>query len=150
MASEERHPRLQLLGKALVNPLVILLLVLAGFSFATGDFRAGGVMLLMVVLGVVLRFVQEARADDAAAMVQDLIKAQLAVVYQGKVPDHYTAAEHIRFCCPPEMNPNEFFRHVDVRHDYLGVALPASTTVEVRRLAHPDLMVEIEAIAVQP
>ena len=44
---------------------------------------------------------------------------------------------------------DEFFRHVDVRHDYLGVALPASTTVEVRRLAHPDLMVEIEAIAIK-
>jgi enamine deaminase RidA (YjgF/YER057c/UK114 family) len=42
---------------------------------------------------------------------------------------------------------DEFFRHVDVRHDYLGVGLPASTTVEVRRLSHPDLMVEIEAIA---
>jgi len=46
-------------------------------------------------------------------------------------------------------NIDEFFRHVDVRHDYLGVALPASTTVEVRRLAHPDLMVEIEAIAIK-
>jgi enamine deaminase RidA (YjgF/YER057c/UK114 family) len=44
---------------------------------------------------------------------------------------------------------DEFFRHVDVRHDYLGVGLPASTTVEVRRLSHPDLMVEIEAIAVK-
>jgi 2-iminobutanoate/2-iminopropanoate deaminase len=44
---------------------------------------------------------------------------------------------------------DEFFRHVDVRHDYLGVALPASTTVEVRRLSHPDLMVEIEAIAIK-
>jgi len=44
---------------------------------------------------------------------------------------------------------DEFFRHVDVRHDYLGVALPASTTVEVRRLSHPDLVVEIEAIAVK-
>jgi enamine deaminase RidA (YjgF/YER057c/UK114 family) len=43
----------------------------------------------------------------------------------------------------------EFFRHVDVRADYLGVSLPASTTVEVRRLAHPDLMVEIEAVAVR-
>jgi enamine deaminase RidA (YjgF/YER057c/UK114 family) len=39
---------------------------------------------------------------------------------------------------------DEFLRHVDVRHDYLGVGLPASTTVEVRRLSHPDLMVEIE------
>lgn len=42
---------------------------------------------------------------------------------------------------------DEFFKHVDVRHDYLGVNLPASTTVEVRRLSHPDLMVEIEAVA---
>jgi len=42
---------------------------------------------------------------------------------------------------------DEFFRHVDVRHDFLGVSLPASTTVEVRRLSHPSLLVEIEAIA---
>ena len=42
---------------------------------------------------------------------------------------------------------DEFFKHVDVRHEYLGPALPTSTTVEVRRLAHPDLVVEIEAIA---
>ena len=41
----------------------------------------------------------------------------------------------------------EFFKHTDVRMEYFG-ALPTSTTVEVRRLAHPDLMVEIEVIAV--
>jgi 2-iminobutanoate/2-iminopropanoate deaminase len=41
----------------------------------------------------------------------------------------------------------EFFKHTDVRMEYFG-ALPTSTTVEVRRLAHPDLLVEIEAIAV--
>jgi len=41
----------------------------------------------------------------------------------------------------------EFFRHVDVRMEYFG-ALPTSTTVEVRRLAHPDLVVEVEVIAV--
>jgi len=41
----------------------------------------------------------------------------------------------------------EFFKHVDIRMEYLG-ALPTSTTVEVRRLAHPDLMVEVEVIAV--
>jgi enamine deaminase RidA (YjgF/YER057c/UK114 family) len=32
----------------------------------------------------------------------------------------------------------EFFKHVDVRMEYFG-AMPTSTTVEVRRLAHPDL-----------
>ena len=44
---------------------------------------------------------------------------------------------------------DEFFKHSDVRHEFLGAALPASTTVEVRRLSHPDLMVEIEAIAIR-
>jgi enamine deaminase RidA (YjgF/YER057c/UK114 family) len=42
----------------------------------------------------------------------------------------------------------EFFRHVDVRMEYFGAALPTSTTVEVRRLAHPDFLVEVEAIAI--
>jgi len=42
----------------------------------------------------------------------------------------------------------EFFRHVEVRQRYLGPALPTSTTVEVRRLSHPDFLVEIEAFAV--
>jgi len=41
----------------------------------------------------------------------------------------------------------EYFKHIDVRMEYFG-ALPTSTTVEVRRLAHPDLVVEIEVIAV--
>ena len=42
---------------------------------------------------------------------------------------------------------DEFFRHVDVRMEYFG-ALPTSTTVAVRRLAHPDCLVEIEVLAV--
>ncbi len=41
-----------------------------------------------------------------------------------------------------------FFACVDVRMQYYGDSLPTSTTVEVRRLAHPDLMVEVSAIAV--
>jgi enamine deaminase RidA (YjgF/YER057c/UK114 family) len=44
-------------------------------------------------------------------------------------------------------NIKEYFKHVDVRMEYFG-ALPTSTTVEVRRLAHPDLLVEVEVIAV--
>jgi 2-iminobutanoate/2-iminopropanoate deaminase len=44
----------------------------------------------------------------------------------------------------------EYFKHMDVRMEYFGAALPSSTTVEVRRLAQPDLMVEIEAIARLP
>lgn len=43
-----------------------------------------------------------------------------------------------------------FFQHVDARMEYFGAALPTSTTVEVRRLSHPDFLVEVEAIAVLP
>jgi enamine deaminase RidA (YjgF/YER057c/UK114 family) len=42
---------------------------------------------------------------------------------------------------------DEFFKHPDVRAEVFGQSLPTSTTVEVRRLSHPDLLVEIEAIA---
>jgi enamine deaminase RidA (YjgF/YER057c/UK114 family) len=31
--------------------------------------------------------------------------------------------------------------------EYFGPAMPTSTTVEVRRLAHPDFLVEIEVAA---
>lgn len=41
----------------------------------------------------------------------------------------------------------EYLRHADVRMEYLGPGLPTSTTVEVRRLAHPDFLVEIEVVA---
>ena len=42
----------------------------------------------------------------------------------------------------------EFFKHADIREKYFGPGMPASTTVEVRRLSHPDFMVEVDAIAV--
>jgi 2-iminobutanoate/2-iminopropanoate deaminase len=45
---------------------------------------------------------------------------------------------------------DEFFRHVDARHEFLGESLPTSTTIEVSRLSHPDFMVEIEAMAIVP
>ena len=66
------------------NPLVILLGVLATISFATGDARAGSVMTLMVTIGVLLRFVQEARADAAAEKLKAMINVTGTVVRSGK------------------------------------------------------------------
>ena len=43
---------------------------------------------------------------------------------------------------------DEYFKHADVRLRYFGSAVPTSTTVEVRRLASPDNMVEIEVLAI--
>jgi 2-iminobutanoate/2-iminopropanoate deaminase len=41
----------------------------------------------------------------------------------------------------------EFSKHSDMRMRYFGPATPTSTTVEICRLAGPDFMIEIEAIA---
>ena len=73
MASEKHRGWPWRLLTATRNPLVILLIVLATISFATGDARAGSVMTLMVILGVLLRFVQEARADAAAEKLKAMI-----------------------------------------------------------------------------
>jgi Mg2+-importing ATPase len=70
--------------KIILNPLVILLTVLSGVSFATGDARAGTVMAMMVVLSVGLRFWQEARASSAAAKLKAMIHVTATVVRDGK------------------------------------------------------------------
>lgn len=84
VARDETHARLRLLGRALLNPLVVLLLTLAAFSLLTGDARSAAVMLLMVVLGLVLRFVQESRASDAAARLRAMIRVHATVLRDGR------------------------------------------------------------------
>jgi P-type Mg2+ transporter len=52
-------------------------------AFATNDVRAGVVMSLMVLLGVGLRFVQESRADAAAARLKAMIRVTATVLRDG-------------------------------------------------------------------
>ena len=84
VAQERRFRRLRLLGTAVINPLVILLLVLAILSYLTDDLRGAVVMLVMVCLGVILRFVQEARADAAAAKLKAMISVTATVRRDGR------------------------------------------------------------------
>ncbi len=84
VADDPRHGRLQLFLRACANPLVILLAVLAGISAATGDSRAAVVMVVMIVLGIGLRFAQEARADAAAAKLRAMIHVTATVVRAGR------------------------------------------------------------------
>ncbi|MEI7807273.1 MAG: cation-transporting P-type ATPase, partial [Verrucomicrobiota bacterium] len=79
VGQEQRHEWLHRLWTAVRNPLVILLTALATLSYVTGDFRAGTVMLLMVVLGVSLRLVQETRADKAAAKLKARIRSEIGI-----------------------------------------------------------------------
>ncbi len=66
------------------NPLVILLAVLGVVSFVTGDIRSTVVIFLMIILGVVLRYVQERRADKAAEQLKAMVSTHATVVRDGK------------------------------------------------------------------
>jgi Mg2+-importing ATPase len=84
VAREKEHGWPRRLLRTICNPLVILLVVLATVSAATGDVRSATVMSLMVVLGVLLRLVQETRANTAAAKLKAMITVTATVVRDGK------------------------------------------------------------------
>ena len=73
-----------LLWHAVINPLVLLLGVLAAISFSTGDARAGIVMSLMILLGVGLRLTQERRADTTAAKLKAMISVTATTLRDGE------------------------------------------------------------------
>ncbi len=83
LASERRPGLLILVWRAVRNPLVILLAVLAAVSFASGDARAATMMLLMIVLSVGLRLIQEAKASSAAAKLKAMISVKATVLRGG-------------------------------------------------------------------
>ena len=121
VASEHRTSQFRLLLHALLNPLVILLVLLATLSFLTEDPRAGAVVSAMVVLGVGLRFVQESRADAAAAKLKAMISVTATVVREGK---------------PREIPLNEL-----VPGDVVRLAAGDMIPADIRLLAAKDLFV---------
>ncbi len=80
---EKRNGGLKLLISAIVNPLVILLAVLATVSLLTQDVETAVIIGVMVVMGIVLRFVQEYRADTAAAKLKAMIHVTATVLRDG-------------------------------------------------------------------
>jgi 2-iminobutanoate/2-iminopropanoate deaminase len=41
-----------------------------------------------------------------------------------------------------------YYKHIDARMEICGDSLSTSTAVEVRRLSHPDFLIEVEVMAV--
>ncbi|MBI2801066.1 MAG: magnesium-translocating P-type ATPase [Gammaproteobacteria bacterium] len=83
LAKDQQPGLVTLLWRAVLNPLVILLAVLATISFATRDFRAGAMMVCMIALSVGLKLFQESKASHAAAKLKALISVTATVVRDG-------------------------------------------------------------------
>ncbi len=71
------------LASNLRNPLIILLAVLAALSLTTGDAKGAIMMSVMVILGVTLRYFQEARADAAAEELKAMVSSTATVIREG-------------------------------------------------------------------
>ena len=84
IASEKRQTLWMRLLNMVKNPLVILLSVLGLISLLTGDLRATIVIFTMVVLGIVLRFFQEMRADTAAEQLKAMVSTTATVLRSGQ------------------------------------------------------------------
>ena len=84
IAREKRQSALMRLLSNVNNPLVLLLTALGVLSYLTGDLRATAVIFVMVVLGVVLRFFQEMRADNAAEKLKAMVSNTTTIVRGGK------------------------------------------------------------------
>ncbi len=87
LAKDQRVGILKLLVGSVLNPLVILLAVLATISFATADVRAGVMMLSMIVLSVGLKLVQETKASSAAAKLKAMISVTATVLREGALQE---------------------------------------------------------------
>jgi Mg2+-importing ATPase len=84
VAREKRRTWLMRLWDNVKNPLVILLIILGVISYLTGDMRATIVILTMVILGIVLRYVQESRADHAAEQLKAMVRTTATVIRDGQ------------------------------------------------------------------
>lgn len=71
------------------DPLVILLIVLGIVSYITGDIRATIMIVVMIFLGVILRFLQENKADNAAQKLKAMVSNKTTVIRNNKEMDVY-------------------------------------------------------------
>ncbi len=79
----KRTVLLQIASK-FVNPLVIVLLIIAGFSLFLGEEINAALVMLMAFMSVMLSFIQEYRAGKEAERLSEMVRATATVVRNGK------------------------------------------------------------------
>lgn len=84
ISHEERLHWLLRLIITFKNPLTLLLLFLVAVSYVTGDMRSVIVISSMVIISVLLKFVQEEQAFNAAEKLRSLVRTTCAVIRGGK------------------------------------------------------------------
>jgi Mg2+-importing ATPase len=76
----------QILSK-FVNPLVIVLLIIAGFSLFFGEKISALLVVLMAIMSVFLSFIQEYRAGKEAEKLSEMVRATATIYRNGKAKE---------------------------------------------------------------
>jgi Mg2+-importing ATPase len=148
VAQEAKHTWLRRLWTATRNPLVILLTVLAILSYATADIAGGTVMMLMVLLGVLLRFVQETRADNAAAKLKAMISVTATVIRDGQqreIPLQQLVPGDVVKLSAGDMIPGDV-RLIAAKDLFITQATLTGESLPVEKADTPDIREKISAI----
>jgi len=82
---EIHHGGIWRLVLVLRNPLVLLLALIAGVNFATGDLRSGAIVSAIALVSVLLRFIQEQRAGLAAQKLREMTHISASVMRGGSL-----------------------------------------------------------------
>jgi Mg2+-importing ATPase len=67
-----------------LNPLVVVLLIIAGFSLFFGEKISALLVILMALISVFLSFIQEYRAGKEAERLSEMVRATATVIRNGK------------------------------------------------------------------
>ncbi|HOX54286.1 MAG TPA: magnesium-translocating P-type ATPase [Candidatus Omnitrophota bacterium] len=76
----------QILSK-FINPLVIVLLIIAGFSLFFGEKLSAFLVILMAIMSVFLSFIQEYRAGKEAEKLSEMVRATATVYRNGRAKE---------------------------------------------------------------
>ena len=117
------------------DPLGLLLLGLGVISYLTGDPRAAALIGVMLVLSVTLRFVQETRADHAAAKLKSMVHTTATVLRGGvrkEVPLSSLVPGDIVLLSAGDMIPADL-RLLDSRDLYLNQAALTGESMPVEK-----------------
>ena len=133
VAHDERETFLRQFVQRLLNPLNILLIVLAGVSTLMGDHEAAALIAVMVILSLSLSLIQERKSDAAAKKLRAMVHTTAAVV-RGGCGDQ------------PREIPIEELVPGDVVHLCAGDMIPA----DLRLIAAKDLFVNQAALTGEP
>ena len=152
VAAEKQHGWLYRLWVAVRNPLVVLLAVIAGITFATAqeasDYVGGIIMVVMMVLAVSLRLIQETKADNAAAKLKAMIKVTATVVRDGQpkeIPLQQLVPGDIVKLCAGDMIPGDV-RLMSAKDLFIIQATLTGESLPVEKSDTPDIRPNLSPI----